>query len=76
MALNHTTTGTAIAAAIKALAAAIPAGTTVTDAQLQAIWQAAVQKVYLDLAAGAEVAPGSFKDGMSLPVTGTGGPIT
>lgn len=76
MALSFTVTGAQIAAAIKAQAALIGTGAPVTDAQLEAVWKAAIEKLYEDFANNAEVDPGSFVDGMMLPVTGTGGPVT
>lgn len=76
MALSFPLTGVAIAAAVKAQAAIIGTGTPVTDAQLEEVWKKAIEQLYADFAANADVAAGGFTDGMSLPVTGVGGPIT
>ena len=75
--LDYMGTGSAIAAAVKAISASIPTGTPVSDAKQIEIWQAVVQKIYLDLAANAQVAPGLFvAPPLGGPVTGVGGPIT
>lgn len=57
-----------------------PAGTAITDADLQFIWEGIITIIYNDLKANLGVEPGSFvvtgvmPGGATIPVTGTGGP--
>lgn len=75
MALNAITTGDQIAAFVQS--AKPVAGTAVTTAQLKFIWEGIMNIIYTDLAANANVAPGSFSTIVGGgPVTGIGGPIS
>jgi len=65
------TWGAAIAAAIKAVP--IPTEDPITDADLEAIWEAIVDEHTTQLGKS-DVAPGTFA-GLA-PVTGVGGPVT
>ncbi len=61
---------------IKALS--VQGGAPVTDAQLLAVWTAVVTRIYADLKANAQVAPGSYAvpSGPSAgPIVGDGGPL-
>lgn len=66
------TIGAQIAGDIAGLVPA--AGTPITPTIIEAMWTAAVTRIYADLQSNAEVAPGTFTNGGG-PVGGTGGPI-
>lgn len=77
MALDKTRWGNAVAAAVKAVG--VQAGTDVTDAQLQAIWQAMADEskkeintnAGIELQAGDVQVPGAGLSNGGGPVTGT-----
>jgi hypothetical protein len=59
-------------------ALSVSPGTPVSNGQLLAIWTAVVTRIYADLKANAQVAPGSFvvPSGPSAgPISGDGGPL-
>ena len=79
MARSKDIAGVAIAAAVKAVGVA--PGLAVSDAQLEAVWKAAMNALFTHDASNALVAPGTMniinpETGSPVPVTGVGGPIT
>lgn len=81
MALNGVNGGNAVAAAIASNPAGIAPGTPVTNAQLQATWQAAITALYGDIK-GSAVVPSTIPasaittTGSSTTQTGPTAPVT
>lgn len=70
MALNGTTMGQAVAAAV--LASAPSDDSPVSESQLEAVWIAACTEIVNHITANGVVNPGSFQDAEMRPITGTG----
>lgn len=56
-------------------AVGVEAGTEVTPAQLALVWEK-IKEVSIASLGQADVAAGTFVDGMAAPVAGIGGPVT
>ena len=66
--------GTAIYNAVSAFS--IPQNAWISDAMREDIWQAVSQEIDTEYSTYAEVAPGTFKDGLNNSITGIGGPVS
>lgn len=53
----------------------VEAGTEVTPAQLALVWEK-IKEVSIASLGQADVAAGTFVDGMASPISGQGGPVT